>query len=84
MSNGNPNNITPLPTPSANTSSGGSGGGDDLSARVAVLESELKHLATKADIANLKIWFLGTFLALALQLIGIALLLWRVFAVSGG
>ena len=39
---------------------GGNGGGEgNIRERVAKLETELKHLATKADIQSLKIWILG-------------------------
>ena len=39
---------------------GGNGGGEgNIRERIAKLEAELKHLATKTDIQNLKIWILG-------------------------
>ena len=47
--------------PPASTTDGPNGndrGGARLESRVSVLESELKHLATKADVLGLKIWIL--------------------------
>ena len=38
---------------------GGGNGGNDLRERVARIETELKHLATKKDIERLKAWILG-------------------------
>ena len=37
----------------------GGGGGGNLESRIAYLEATVPHLATKADIANLKVWIMG-------------------------
>lgn len=63
----------------APTSAGNDGGGNDLHARVAVLEAELKHLATKRDIADLKIWLLTLWLFTVFQFFGFVILIWRVW-----
>ncbi len=59
---------------------GGDGGGNNLNARVAVLEAELKHLATKTDIANLKLWMVCLAGGFLLQIIGLGAVLYRTFA----
>ena len=48
----------------------------DLRERVKVLESESKHYATKADLANVKVWAMGGVVAALLSLLvalGVAL-----------
>ncbi|MCY4218029.1 MAG: hypothetical protein OXE41_04205 [Gammaproteobacteria bacterium] len=62
-------------SPSAQTSSGdgGNGNGKDISARVAVIESELKHLATKQDISDVKTLILERESSMQRWLIGILL-----------
>ena len=70
--------------PRRDESPDGDGRGNNLNARVAVLEAELKHLATKTDIANLKLWIVFTVLGggfiMVLQIIGIVIALYITFA----
>ena len=42
---------------------GSDGGNGDIRERLSALEAEFKHLATKTDISNLKVWILGGLIA---------------------
>lgn len=61
----------------------GRGGGDGVDARLARLETEMKHMATKEDLQKLKIWILGGVLggivAAIVAAIPIALFVAKVF-----
>ncbi len=80
-------NIHHLPSPPAQSASGGNGGGSNLHGRLSALEAELKHLATKEDIrriealiaqreASLQRWLIGVITTAAVAL---GLTLVRVF-----
>ena len=47
---------------------------------MATLEAELKHLATKTDIANLKLWMVCLAGGFLLQMIGLGAVLYITFA----
>lgn len=64
--------------PNGNGGSGGDGRG--LDARVAVLEAELKHLATKDDLSKLKLWVVVGAFGLFVQFIGVVVLLVKAFS----
>ena len=72
------------PATPAQSSGGGNGNGRDIQVRVAVIESELKHLATKKDIEEVKTliatsnssilrWIVGVLIA-AISTLSIALI----------
>jgi len=65
------NNIHPITSARSPQSSGGSGGGNDLNVRVSVIEAELKHLAKKSDIEEVKTLIASTESKLQRWLIGI-------------
>ena len=48
--------------------------------RLARVEATLEHLATKADVANLKAWMIGLLGAVLLNRVGVVLLVVRLFA----
>ena len=48
--------------------------------RLARVETTLEHLATKADVANLKAWMIGLLGAVLLNRVGVVLLAVRLFA----
>ena len=64
----------PAPTPAS--SGDGGGGGKTTGERLATLEAEIKHLATKEDIKDIKIWVLGGVIS---AFIIASLVMWRLF-----
>ena len=48
--------------------------------RLARVETTLKHVATKADVANLKAWMIGLLSAVLMNGLGVVLLAVRLFA----
>lgn len=59
--NGQQDNVAPI-TSAGQVRGGGNGGNGkayELHGRVSAIETELKHLATKNDISNLKVWMLA-------------------------
>ena len=58
---------------------GGNGSNSSIRERVATLEAELRHLATKKDIAEIKIWILVGIIGAAPVLGGLVLLIARFF-----
>lgn len=67
------------PASTATGRNGNGGGNGRLESRVAVLESELKHLATKADVLGLKIWVLGGVIGGMIVASGLATAISRLF-----
>lgn len=68
-----PDNVQPLhPRVPAHNGNGGDGKDGRLAERISALEAELKHLATKEDIANLKTEILKGLLWIILTGMGIA------------
>ena len=66
--------------PSTSTGRNGNGVGNGrLESRVAVLESELKHPATTADVLGLKIWVLGGVIGGMIVAAGLAIAISRLF-----
>ena len=72
MNRNNVHQMSPGPHNPKNSGNGNGGGNGNLRERVASLESDLKYLATKEDMANLKAWILKTLLATVLTGMGIA------------
>ena len=58
--------------------------GNRIEARVSVLESELRHLATKRDIERLRSWILGGVLLGMMAAAGLAVGIARLFQGSSG
>ena len=74
-------NIHPLPPPLESKYKGGNGGGNggDLRDRVSKLEAHLHHLATKEDVANLKVWVLYGLVAGIVIAVSLAAAIIRLF-----
>ncbi len=75
--------------PTAQSSGGDGGNGKDTHARISVIESELKHLATKADIEEVKTliankestmlrWLVGTLITAS---VGLSIAVIRTFVI---